>query len=295
MAKSFDERNQSDSARRKLKSLAKASGVELELVSALANFTWDYDTEFRNEPIGWVNNSKLSRAAEKQLHWIAETLAIPPDFTLDFDRASKDLRQSHAAQSINHVWANFTLAAVTKNYGYVSEFASYHYLRGINTSRIKSLEWSGKGVGMVEIARNLFLKLFRGGAIERDDLAYLWCDLAVPLDYHVGKPAKSAPWLEPLLASIESLPTNSGLKDLIACCKGLVGGDKFFKKEVLQSLSYADVLRVTGLPVSDMFIAERRNELSPHFYSNEWSFPMRFWSSNGGTVNRSAIPQQKPT
>jgi len=59
---------------------------------------------------------------------------------------------------------------------------------------------------------------------------------------------------------------------------------------VLQALSYADVLQVEGLPVTEMFIAERRDELAPHFYSNEWTFPLRFWSTNGGNVNRDAVP-----
>lgn len=294
MTKTFDQRNQTDSARRKLKSLAKASGIEVELVSALANFTWDYDPGFGNEAMGWVSTGALTQAAEKQLHWIAESLRLPPDFTLEFDRAADDLIRSHADQSIDGLWVNFCLAAVNKNYGRVSEFASHYYLRGVNRSRIKSLAWKGKRVGLVEIARNLFLKLFRGGTIERDDLGYLWCDLAVPLEYEVQKASTANPWIEPLLASIESLPPKSGLNDLLACCKGLIGGDKFFKQEVLQSLAYADVLRVNRLPVSEMFIADRRDELSPHFYSNEWSFPLRFWSSNGGTVDRMALPVHKP-
>jgi len=73
--------------------------------------------------------------------------------------------------------------------------------------------------------------------------------------------------------------------------KGLVGGDKFFKQEVLQSLAYAGILAVDGFPVNERFIPELRNKLSPHFYSNEWSFPLRFWSTNGGTVNRKAMPR----
>lgn len=294
MTKSFDQRNQTDSARRKLKSLAKASGIDLELVSALANFTWDYDPGFGNEASGWVSNNALTRAAEKQLRGIAETLKLPPDFTLEYDRAASDLIRAYTDQSTDDIWADFCWAAVDKNYGHVSEFASHYYLRGLNRSRIKSLAWNGKRVGLVEIARELFVKLFRGGTMERNDLAYLWCDLVVPLEYEVQKASTAISWVEPLLDSIESLPPKSRLEDLLACCKGLVGGDKFFKQEVLQSLAYADVLRVTGLPVSEMFIADRRDELSPHFYSNEWSFPLRFWSSNGGSVNRNALPAHKP-
>lgn len=289
MAKPFEQRNQSDTARRKLKSLAKASCIDVDLVSALANFTWDYDPKYGNEAIGWVSNDTLSRAAKEQLHWVAESLSLSPDFKLQQDQAVKDLIQACDDRSPATMWANFCVAAVTANYGRVSEFASHNYLRGIDVSRTRLLAWKGKGVDMVDIARNLFLKLFRGGAIERYDLAYLWCDLVIPLRYADPKLSKPVLWIEKLQSCIESLPKNSGLKDLIDCCKGLVGGDKFFKREVLQSLAYADVLRVTGLPLREMFIAEHRNELSPHFYSNEWTFPLRFWSANGGTINRAAI------
>ncbi len=295
MAKSFEERNQTDTARRKLKSLAGTSGIDIELVSALANFTWDYDPEYGNEAIGWVDNKKLPKAAKEQLRWIAESLGMRPDFEVDRDQATKDLIQAYGDQSAVTLWTNFCAAAVTKNYGRVSEFASHNYLRGINESRARLLAWRGKSLRFIEIARNLFLKLFRGGTIERYDLGYLWCDLALPLKYTDPKSLKVTPWIDALLAAIDSLPPNSGLKDLIGCCKGLVDGDKYFKQEVLQALAYADVLRVNGLPVSEMFIAERRNKLSPHFYSNEWSFPLRFWSTNGGTVNRAVIPKLKKT
>ena len=292
MTKPFEKRNQTDTARRKLRSLAKASSLDVEFVSALANFTWDYDSVFRNEPIGWVNNVTLSNAAKVQLRLIAQIVELDSEFKLGRDQATEDLIQAHAKKSTNCVWSNFYDAAVNKNYGRVSEFASHHYLRGLNESRVNLLHWDTKPIGMVEIARNLFLKLFRGGSVDRYDLAYLWCDLNIPLRYGDTMPPNSA-WLDQLLSAIESLPAKSGLKDILGCCKGLVGGDKFFKQEVLQSLAYADVLRVNGLQVSDMFIAERRNELSPHFYSNEWSYPLRFWSTNGGYVNRKAIPVDK--
>jgi hypothetical protein len=292
MSKSFEQRNQTETARRKLQSLAKATGVNSELVSALANFTWDYDPKPGNESFGWVTNDTLSALAKKQLRWIAETVGLDPDFELEHEQAAQDLIKAHAEQATDTLWLNFHAAAGGKNYGRVSEFASHHYLRGLNKSRVKSLAWNTSRLGMVEIARHLFLKLFRGGKIERYDLGYLWCDLTIPLGYANQQQPSAANWLDQLLSSIAALPASSGLGDLLGCCKSLVGGDKFFKQEVLQSLAYADVLRVTGLPVAEMFIAEHRDDLSPHFYSNEWSFPLRFWSVNGGTVNREAIPTE---
>ncbi len=293
MHKPFEERNQTDAARRKLKSLADTSGIDIALVSALANFTWDYDPKFGSEAIGWVDNKTFSKAANQQLHSIAETLGLRLDFELDRDQAVKDLIRVHGDQFPDMVWTNFCVAAVTKNYGRVSEFASHNYLRGLNDSRASVLEWSGKRVGLIEIARNLFLKLFRGGTMERQNLGYLWCDLTLSLNYANPKPMTVTPWIDQLLASIDSLPQSSGLQDLVGCCKGHVGGDKHFKQEVLQALAYSDILRVNGLPVTKTFIAERRDELSSHFYSNEWSFPLRFWSEKGGAVNRAAIPTHK--
>jgi hypothetical protein len=72
MDRSFKERNQSATAKRKIKSLAKVSNVPEDIVTALANFTWDYDPMFRNEAIGWVKNNDLGNAAEGQLQRIAE-------------------------------------------------------------------------------------------------------------------------------------------------------------------------------------------------------------------------------
>jgi hypothetical protein len=290
MAKPVGQRNQTDTAKRKLKSLAKANGLDVGFVTALANFTWDYDPQFNNEATGWVSNKKLDSPAEKLLENIAATLGLPRNFELTREAAAKDLLAAHRQRDPNLLWSNFAVAAAAKHYGHVSEFASYFYLRGLNRDNARFLDWKAKKVGILQIARNLFLKHFRGGAIERYDLAYLWCDLVLTLPYQ-EQCSKVAVPVDRLLDAVESLPRDSGLRDLLACCKGIVGGDKFFKQEVLQSLAYADVLRVNGLSVTEMFLAERRNELSPHFYSNEWTFPLRFWSANGGSTNRSAIPR----
>ena len=80
MSKSFDQRNQSDTARRKLKNLAKATGVDLELVSALANFTWDYDPNVSNEATGWVNPSSGGKAANNNSRGLPRGRGFRPIF-----------------------------------------------------------------------------------------------------------------------------------------------------------------------------------------------------------------------
>lgn len=290
MEKLFENRNQSDVAKRKLKSLAKASQVPLEVVTILANFTWDYDPEFGNEAIGWVNNDKFEQEANNQLRDFADYLRLPHDFTLSRDIATKGLISAYHQIDYDEIWQSFAAAISTKNYANVSRFSSYFYLRGLNPEKVISLEWKPDIVGLVEIARHLFLKMFRGGAIERHNLAYLWCDLALELGQSRRESGQNFK-IDGMLQNIDSLEPGSDLKDLIKSCKGHIAGDKFFKQEVLQSLCYAGVLRVNDLPVEDIFIAERRNELSPHFYSNEWSFPLRFWPVNGGSVDISSVPE----
>jgi hypothetical protein len=51
--KPFSEINQSETAKKKLALLAKASNLDIELVTLLANYSWDYDPLGR-EPTGWV-------------------------------------------------------------------------------------------------------------------------------------------------------------------------------------------------------------------------------------------------
>lgn len=286
MSKPFEQRNQSDTALRKLKSLAKSSGVDLKLVTTLANFTWDYDLD-----IGWVDNRRLPSTVNEQLNSVADSLGIASDIQLTRSNAEKQLLDALGHVSPRLLWSNFLAAGESQNFGHVSEFASFHYLRGLTVSRIKSLDWEDGTLGLLEIARNLFLKFFRGGSIERYNLAYLWSDLTIPIPYIQPRNRTSNEWIRKLLDRIEALPRGSGLNDLLGCCKGLVAGSKWFKQEVLQSLTYADVIRINQLPVASMFIPERRDEECPHFYSNEWSFPLRFWSANGGTVNRAAVKE----
>src|SRR5688500_494771 len=117
MAKSFEERNKTDTARKKLRTLAKASGIDVELVSALANFTWDYDPKFRNEATGWVSNATLCDAAKRQLRWIAETVGLDPDFELAREKVGDDLIQAHGKQYSDTGWSTFCTAAGNKHNG----------------------------------------------------------------------------------------------------------------------------------------------------------------------------------
>lgn len=286
MIDEFKQRNKSDSALRKLKTLSKASGLDIKLVTTLANFTWNYDSEYGNDPKGWVRNGILDNNAQQELSWLSEFLKLPENFVLTKEQAEHDLITQYKKIDTCSLWHNFLSSAASKNYSGISEFASYHYLHGLNSVNIQELDWN-KNLTLIGIANKLFLKLFRGGAIERYDLGYLWCDLTVNLKPTITSNL-SENWVPDLLSTIANIKQKPSLSDLIKACKGIIAGDKYFKQEVLQGLSYAEILEINSASISDIFTPSKRDELSPHHYSNEWTYPMRFWNTNGGNVNRSA-------
>ena len=65
---------------------------------------------------------------------------------------------------------------------------------------------------------------------------------------------------------------------MIAICQNSVKGDKYFKQEILQALSYSGKIKVNDINISDIFIPDFIDELSKHFYSNEWTYPLRMWN-----------------
>ncbi|MEM9982588.1 MAG: hypothetical protein AAF734_08835, partial [Bacteroidota bacterium] len=67
------------------------------------------------------------------------------------------------------------------------------------------------------------------------------------------------------------------LSDLLNTCKGILKGDKFFKQRALQALSYAGKLKVNDIDVAKIYLPESRDTLARHFYSNEWTYPLRMW------------------
>ena len=71
------------------------------------------------------------------------------------------------------------------------------------------------------------------------------------------------------------LPT---LSDLLAALAPYCTGNKKFRQEVLQALSYAGLLPVHGHPMREQYLPDCQNQYSTHFMSNEWSYPLRFWN-----------------
>ena len=281
--KSYCKRNTTATAQRKIKSLAKANGLEEKFIKVLANFTWDYDPEFGNEPIGWVKNEEIDQNAKRDLDYLADKLNIPYEINIQKNEAQNDLINKVREINESELYEKFLYSAKIKSYVNISEFASYSVLRGLNSENVKGLNWK-KEINIVQIARNLFLKAFRGGSIDRFDLDYLWCDLCLELRNKV--PTKDKLDIDSFLSAISSLGEQTNLIDLIKVSKEYVSGDKYLKQEYLQALSYSGLLEVNEISRNNVFIPEFKDELSEHYYSNEWTYPLRFWTTNGGKVNQ---------
>ena len=275
--------NSSAKAQRRIAALSATSGYPEDVVRALACVTWDFDAE-----IGWVSSDPSSPGISDALAVVAAHLRIAVDFDLTRIVAVEEVLAALARADMESLWRGFIDGVSAKSYAHLSEFATHHYLRNATALRLQALDWDASRPRLLQIARCLFLKLFRGGAVDRGCLDYVWCDLKFTLEHEL--PARDrTPWLGGLVAAVESAQP-SGLSQLVACGKGLIPGDKHFKQEVLQALAYADVLRMPQHPVLGVFLPEHQQHLSGHFYSNEWTYPLRFWPEQPGIVNRAAIP-----
>ncbi len=277
--KSFQEINQSETAARKLKSLAKSSNLDLEFVTLLANYSWDYDP-IGKESIGWVQEEQIDfKQLSKDVGIVYRHLGIEDNLTLNKEYLVEQILKAYKKKNRTELKEKLLIAGIEKNYCYLSEFATYHYLNNLNLEQLELLDHK-ESYNELEFIKMLFKKLFRGGAIERYNLLYCYCDLCIDLPYIKTRQSQTEEWIEDLLKEVRNLSDSATLKDLVKSCQGIIKGDKYFKQEVLQSLAYSGDLKVKKIDVSNIFIPEHRNILSDHFYSNEWTYPVRFWGEN---------------
>jgi len=291
--KSYAEINSSDFAVKKLRALSKGSGLDVDLVRALANFTWDYDRDvWPKESNGWVEADPTDRGRDEGAAVVAAGLGLDPTWSVAGADLVSLVLAAHSAVNETELWCEFCGAVSSKSYWGLSRFATYWWLHGATPELLAGLVASEAGYAIPDLARLLFLKLFRGGSLERSNLLYAWADLTGLGQPESGK-AKASQVVHELAAAVGDEPRAS-LKDLLAACKGVIGGDKLFKQEVLQALSYSGILRVDGHPVSGTWLPDAQNTLSSHFYSNEWTYPLRFFGETGGGFNTDAIQQADP-
>lgn len=275
--KPFNEINQSDTAKRKIKSLAKNSNLEFDFVNRLAKYVWDYDP-YGREDTGWVKKEQINQEQfEEEMSDLTHLLNVKDFAVLTKDALIEGIISSHQKKDKQALIENLSSAVFTKNYCYLAEYATFHYLNNLTSDKLQLLDFKGN----VNLIQNIFLKIFRGGGWgDRSNLEYCYVDLCIALPYVETNQSFSSDWNTTLIQSINSNGKATSLSDLIKCCKGVMKGDKGFKQEVLQALAYSGEIEVEGVDVSEIFIPEFRNVMSKHFYSNEWTYPLRLWNDN---------------
>ncbi len=277
--KLFSEINQTDTAKRKLKNIAKNNNLPLEFVTTLYNFNWDLDPVRPTESYGWVSSEQYTEEQFKQAKKIiCKYLDIDLNFKLSKEEVIKKLIKTYNDIDERNILNQFLIGGENKNKAYVSEYATFYYLKNLTENNLFSLD-SEETYDTTDIFHYIFLKIFRGGCIERYNLFYVFTDLFIKLPFVKKEEKYKNEWHSNLIKTIEEYKPNT-LTDLIKSCKGLIKGDKYFKQMILEALSYSGGLKVKDIDVENIFIPNFRNELASNFYSNEWSYPLRMWNEN---------------
>lgn len=279
--KKFTEINQSDTAKRQLKNIAKNNNLPEDFVTILFKYNWDLDPLYRNEATGWVKDEQRKQVTKKQLEEdlgvLTQLLKIDNNISWKKDFIIEQLIAVHKNIKPDDLEEKLLIAGENKNYAYLSEYATYYYLNNLSVEKLIKLAPTGK-YNDRDLMMYLFCKIFRGGAIERGNLFYCYTDLCINLPYQ--KTIKyTNNWIIELINKINELK-ESTLSDLMNACQNLVKGDKYLKREILQALSYSEKIKVTDIDVSGKFLPDFINVLSKHFFSNEWTYPLRMWNEN---------------
>ena len=272
--------NQTEKAQKKLAAIAKNNALDFTLVSHLFSFHWNYDGNGGGRDGGtWVYDRDLLHDATytSRYEYLFGTLNLPQKVLTREEVIHALLHKLHHTDE-SVLRQRFLSGVASTAYGRVSEFASYWYLRNATIDKLATLQWQGDSCTPRQLTDNLFLKLFRGGAVERYNLEYLYTDLMVDLPYQ-SPPALVADWPSSFVGSVADSPMKPALSALRTMLQPYCKGDRHFRQTVLEALSYSGYLPVENHPVADLFIPDFRNKLSAHFNTNEWTYPLRFWQT----------------
>jgi len=264
--------NTTEKSKKKIQSIAKLNNLDFDLVYSIFCFNWNYDGIEGK----WVTDLEEDAVSQQRYEFIKEKLKLS-DEKLDKTQVINEIENKLTTINKTALTDNFIVGATQKNYCLVSEYASYHYLANATREKLNTLEWKSADLILEDVVEKLFMKLFRGGSVDRYDLEYLYVDLTINLPYQ-NQILKHENWTKEFIKKVDDRREKLKLSDLIIILKEFCKGDKNFLRTILEALSYSDTLKVENHSVKDIFIPDFRNKLSSHFNSNEWTYPLRFWN-----------------
>lgn len=266
--------NQSKKAQKRIQQIADSNFIDYEIVYPLISLFWNYDGEG-----SWAKYENKKDDFDSLSGQVKSKLQISNSH-LQKDECVEKLLQELAVRKSNGeaIYNQFLYGAKAGSNVLISEFASFHYLRNADYSRLLSMDWSKKADTENGMLWVLFLKLFRSGIVDRNNLDYVYADLCFQLPCKFDLP-QVEDWVANFVAEVKvsSKINLTGLRKLLQ--NYLPNAKKLSQEQsILESLAFANILKVEGYPVDDVFLFDKRYELSSHFYSNEWHYPLRFWN-----------------
>ena len=267
--------NQSTGAKRTIANMAKKMRLDPAWLHTLLSLHWNYDKVGR-EAMGWVTpaaDADFASAIARINHAVNIKHSASPH-----GQPEPPIAPDAAAQAVLHALAHtdeaelqqrFAAAVQRGDTSIVQEYARYHFYRYATAERLLA-RWP-QPLTPEAIAKQLFFKVF---SAYHDCHPYVCLVLPLPYTQTSYTPSR---WLDDFLAAVQHTPPPT-LSDLLAALATYCTGNKEFRQEVLQALSYAGLLQVNGHPVREQYLPDCQNQYSTHFMSNEWSYPLRFWN-----------------
>lgn len=118
--KKFTEINQSDTAKRKLKNIAKNNNLPEDFVTILFNYNWDLDPLYGNEATGWVQDEQRKQFTKKQfeenLEVLSQHLEIDNNISWGKDFIIEQLISVHKQVKPSDLEEKLLIAGENKNY-----------------------------------------------------------------------------------------------------------------------------------------------------------------------------------
>lgn len=266
--------NITDKAKRKIKKIAINNNLDYDLVYSIFCFNWNYDGAEGK----WVYDIDQNEDSQNRYKFIFDSLKLPQE-SLTKNQVVDEIYNHLKKVKKDELYKKFISGAVQGNYCLISEYSSFHYLTNLTKEKLSTLEWKSEKMTNENIVEKLFLKIFRGGSVDRYCLEYLYADLVIDLPYQ-NQMIRNEDWVENFVKRVDENGEEINLTGLVNILKGFCKGNKNYLQTVLEALSYSDIIKVKNHSVNHIFIPDFRNKLSAHFYSNEWTYPLRFWNES---------------
>lgn len=266
--------NTTDKAKKKIKNIAKNNNLDFDLVYFIFCFHWNYD----GVEGSWVTEVDENEEYQNRYEYIFNSLKLTKE-NLNKNQVINEIYDSLEKIEKVQLNENFIAGAIQSNYCSISEYSSFHYLANATKEKLSTLEWKSTELTKEKIVWQLFLKIFRGGSIDRYNLEYLYVDLVINLPCQ-NKIIKNEDWIGNFINRVNENKEKLNLTGLITILKEFCRGNKYYLQTVLEALSYSNILKVENHSICEIFLPDFRNKLSSNFYSNEWTYPLRFWNQS---------------